>query len=127
MAESLVAANRIRSNPYKDYALLERTLERLGATKIEGVTTVALGEEAPPRRFAFRWHPFAIDPAVDYSAEPMTLGEFTLSEAAGGTALVIRESGFDRIPLERRAKAFTANDGGWAAQLDLITKYLDKR
>lgn len=81
----------------------------------------------PPRRFAFRWHPFAIDLAIDYSGEPMTLVEFELAEAPGGTELVIRESGFDRIPLERRTKAFTANDGGWAAQLDLIAKYLDKR
>jgi len=78
----------------------------------------------PPRRFAFRWHPFALDPAVDYAAEPMTLVEFTLAEAPDGTQLVIRESGFDRIPLARRAKAFTANDGGWTAQLDLIAKYL---
>ena len=80
----------------------------------------------PPHRFAFRWHPFAIDAGVDYSAEPMTLVEFTLADAPGGTHLVIRESGFERIPLERRAKAFAANDGGWTAQLDLITKYLDK-
>ncbi|MBV8759747.1 MAG: SRPBCC family protein [Deltaproteobacteria bacterium] len=78
----------------------------------------------PPHRFAFRWHPFAIEPGVDYSAEPMTLVEFTLAEAAGGTQLVIRESGFDRIPAARRTKAFTANDGGWTAQLDLVAKYL---
>jgi uncharacterized protein YndB with AHSA1/START domain len=78
----------------------------------------------PPHRFAFRWHPFAIDRAVDYSAEPTTLVELSLAETPGGTQLVIRESGFDRIPLERRAKAFTANEGGWTAQLDLIAKYL---
>ncbi len=78
----------------------------------------------PPHRFAFRWHPFAIEPGVDYSAEPTTLVEFTLAETRGGTRLVIRESGFDRIPLERRAKAFAANDGGWTAQLDLIAKHL---
>ena len=81
----------------------------------------------PPHRFAFRWHPFAIEPGVDYSAEPMTLVEFLLTHTRSGTRLRIRESGFDRIPLERRAKAFAANDGGWTAQLDLITKYLDKR
>jgi uncharacterized protein YndB with AHSA1/START domain len=78
----------------------------------------------PERRFAFRWHPYAIDPNVDYSAEPMTLVTFELEETAGGTLLKVTESGFDRVPLERRAKAFEMNDGGWAAQMDLIAKYL---
>jgi uncharacterized protein YndB with AHSA1/START domain len=78
----------------------------------------------PMRLFSFRWHPFAIDPKVDYSSEPTTLVAFQLEEAAGGTKLVITESGFDRIPLDRRAKAFTANEQGWAAQAKLIEKYL---
>lgn len=78
----------------------------------------------PMRRFSFRWHPFAIDPAVDYSKEPTTLVVFELEEVAGGTQLTITESGFDRIPLERRAKAFAANEGGWQAQSELIAKYL---
>jgi uncharacterized protein YndB with AHSA1/START domain len=65
-----------------------------------------------PRRFSFRWHPFAIDPAVDYSKEPTTLVAFELSEVAGGTLLRITESGFDRIPALRRAQAFEANQGG---------------
>jgi len=78
----------------------------------------------PLRALAFRWHPFAIDPAVDYSREPTTLVEFVLDEVPGGTQLTITESGFDRIPLPRRAKAFAANDGGWAKQTELITKYL---
>lgn len=78
----------------------------------------------PMHRFAFRWHPFAIDPAVDYSQEEMTLVEFLLDDADGGVLLTIRESGFDRIPLARRAAAFAANDGGWAHQSRLIAKYL---
>jgi hypothetical protein len=56
----------------------------------------------------------------------MTLVEFRLEEALQGTLLTITESGFDRIPLERRAKAFTSNEGGWAHQLKLIEKYLDQ-
>jgi uncharacterized protein YndB with AHSA1/START domain len=75
-------------------------------------------------RFSFRWHPFAIDPNHDYSSEPMTLVTFDLSDVAGGTLLTITELGFDRIPIERRAQAFKANDGGWAHQADLIRKYL---
>lgn len=78
----------------------------------------------PPRLFAFRWHPFAIDPLVDYASEPTTLVTFELSEVEGGTHLVISESGFDRIPLERRAAAFTANEGGWSHQARLIERYL---
>jgi uncharacterized protein YndB with AHSA1/START domain len=78
----------------------------------------------PMRRISFRWHPFAIEKDVDYSKEPTTLIVFALEEAPGGVLLTITESGFDRIPLERRAKAFAANEGGWAKQTELIQKYL---
>jgi uncharacterized protein YndB with AHSA1/START domain len=78
----------------------------------------------PMRLLSFRWHPFAVEAGVDYTNEPATLVVFELQEAAGGTLLTITESGFDRIPLQRRAQAFTANDQGWAAQTRLIEKYL---
>ena len=78
----------------------------------------------PTRLFSFRWHPFAMDSSVDYSKEPSTLVVFQLDEVADGTKLTVTESGFDQIPLERRAKAFAANEGGWAAQMTLIEKYL---
>lgn len=78
----------------------------------------------PMKLFSFRWRPFAIDPKHDYSKEPMTLVAFELSEVAEGTELRITESGFDGIPLARRAEAFAANDGGWAHQAKLIEKYL---
>ena len=74
--------------------------------------------------FSFRWHPFSIEPGVDYSREPTTLVEFALSEVSNGTVLTLTESGFDQIPLDRRAKAFTANDDGWTKQMTLIEKYL---
>jgi len=78
----------------------------------------------PMRLFSFRWHPYAIDPAVDYTSEPTTLVTFELEGVAGGTQLTITESGFDAIPIERRAKAFEMNDGGWTAQAGLLQKYL---
>jgi uncharacterized protein YndB with AHSA1/START domain len=78
----------------------------------------------PMQRLSFRWHPFAIDPAVDYSKEPMTLVTFELADKAGGVELTVTETGFDRIPLARRAAAFAANDGGWAHQVRLVEKYL---
>jgi uncharacterized protein YndB with AHSA1/START domain len=78
----------------------------------------------PKRLISFRWHPFAVDPGVDYSSEPTTLIVFELEENANGTLLTITESGFDRIPLARRAKAFTMNEQGWTAQTKLIEKYV---
>jgi uncharacterized protein YndB with AHSA1/START domain len=80
----------------------------------------------PMQRISFRWHPYAVEPGVDYSKEPITLIEFELAEAAGGILLKISESGFDQIPLARRAKAFKANEGGWEIQTHLIEKYLAK-
>ncbi len=77
-----------------------------------------------PHRFSFTWHPYAIDPNVDYSREAPTLVEFTLEETAAGTRLVVRESGFDKIPTARRAEAFRMNEGGWAEQLRNIAAHV---
>ncbi len=68
--------------------------------------------------------PTKVDPEVAKMQQPYAGMPFELEEAAGATKLVITESGFDRIPLERRAKAFTANEQGWAAQARLIEKYV---
>ena len=78
----------------------------------------------PMRVLSFRWHPFALDPAVDYSKEPMTLVTFTLEPAEGGTNLTVVESGFDAIPIARRADAFEANEEGWSLILQLVEKYI---
>jgi uncharacterized protein YndB with AHSA1/START domain len=79
----------------------------------------------PERVFAFRWHPYAVDRGVDYASEPTTLVQFTLEEVSEGTLLTVVESGFDRIPLERRATAFTANEQGWGMVVKLIAKHLE--
>jgi uncharacterized protein YndB with AHSA1/START domain len=78
----------------------------------------------PEQYFAYRWHPYAVDPALDYSAEPTTLVEFHLEETDGGTAVTIVESGFDRIPLARRAEAFRMNDGGWTWCINSLAQYV---
>lgn len=78
----------------------------------------------PERFFSFRWHPYALEPDVDYSAEPTTLVAFTLGDAGNGTQLDIIESGFDAIPELRRAKAFSANSNGWNGQIENIRKFL---
>ena len=81
----------------------------------------------PEQLFSFRWHPYGIDQNVDYSSEPMTLVEFSLHEVPGGTRLQITESGFDAIPLARRAEAFRMNEGGWEAQIANLEAYVTRR
>lgn len=81
-------------------------------------------EMAPERYFAYRWHPYAIDPKIDYSREPTTLVEFKLDASHEGTVLTIVESGFDRIPLARRAEAFRMNDNGWTEQARRIERHV---
>jgi uncharacterized protein YndB with AHSA1/START domain len=78
----------------------------------------------PERLFSFRWHPNAVERGRDYSAEPTTLVSFELEDVQGGVLLTVTESGFDAIPLERRAKAFASNDQGWGMVVQLLEKYL---
>jgi uncharacterized protein YndB with AHSA1/START domain len=85
---------------------------------------IAIEQMEPERLFSFRWHPFAVERGVDYSNEPTTLIVFVLEEVADGTMLTVTESGFDRIPPARRAKAFTANEQGWGMVVKLIQEYL---
>lgn len=76
------------------------------------------------RLFSFTWHPYAIDPAIDYTKEPVTLVEFRLEAKNGGTVLVVTESGFNAIPKERRLEAFRMNDNGWAIQMTNIEAHV---
>ena len=78
----------------------------------------------PQDLLSFHWHPYAVDPAVDYSQEQPTLVTFTLEDApANGTLLTVVESGFDKVPPHRRRKAFEMNSGGWEAQLKNIARH----
>jgi uncharacterized protein YndB with AHSA1/START domain len=103
-----VATGRI-THPGYDHLTMEVTVERI----------------EPEHRFSFRWHPYAIDPSVDYSQEPTTLVEFRLEETPDGTLLTLVESGFDQIPAHRRAEAFRMNDDGWTAQMDNIRRHVE--
>ena len=96
------------TNPGYEHLILEATVVSL----------------EPERLFSFTWHPYAIDPAVDYSAEPTTLVEFRLEKLAAGTRLRVTESGFDKIPAARRSLALRMNDGGWAHQVKSIERYV---
>ena len=82
----------------------------------------------PEDYFSYRWHPYAIDPATDYSNEPTTLVEFRLEDAADGTdgtTLTVVESGFDQIPPSRRDEAFRMNDRGWSSQIENFRRYVE--
>ncbi len=91
----------------------------------EGLNLEMVVERIEPERFfSYRWHPG--DPRHDYREEPMTLVEFTLEDAGADTRLTIVESGFDKIPLARRAEAFRMNEGGWTEQVENIQRYVAK-
>jgi uncharacterized protein YndB with AHSA1/START domain len=88
------------------------------------IIDVTIERVDPERLLSLRWHPYSIEPGVDYSGEPTTLVEFRLEDAAGGTRLTVTESGFDRIPVSRRAEAFRMNDQGWAEQMKNIERHV---
>ena len=108
---SFAAGARLRgkiTHPGYEHVVMEITIESM----------------EPERLFSWRWHPHAIDPNADYSAEPTTLVTFELADAPDGTLLTVVESGFDGIPLARRLEAFRGNDQGWAIQVEAIKKYV---
>ena len=75
---------------------------------------VRIVELTRPSRVVWQWHPGEVDPATDYSAEPMTTVVFTLHPTAEGTRVEVAETGFDQLSLARRAKALAENNQGWA-------------
>jgi uncharacterized protein YndB with AHSA1/START domain len=90
------------------------------------VFDVVVERVKPEELLSFRWHPYAIDPAIDYSKEERTLVTFELKDTAEGTMLKLVESGFDKVPPARRLEAFRMNSGGWEAQLDNIELHATK-
>jgi uncharacterized protein YndB with AHSA1/START domain len=100
----------------------------LGRITIKGYENlpmeIVIDRVEPEGLFSYRWHPYAVDPKVDYSGEPMTLVEFHLAEVPGGTQLTVVESGFDGVPAARRAEAIKMNTGGWEAQLRNIERHV---
>jgi uncharacterized protein YndB with AHSA1/START domain len=80
----------------------------------------------PETLFSYTWHPYAIDPEKDYSQETPTLVVFRLESTATGTRLTVTESGFDKIPADRRAEAFRMHEKGWTIQLQNIEEHVLK-
>lgn len=105
----------------------QRTQGKITYPGYEHLEWNVLVERVEPQRvFSFSWHPYAVDPEVDYSAEPTTLVLFELEDMDGGTLLRVVESGFDGIPSERRLKAFRKDSRGWDEQMSNIETYLAK-
>ena len=96
------------THPGYEHVVFEITIERM----------------EPERLFSWRWHPYAVEPGVDYSAEPTTLVVFELADTPDGTRLTVVESGFDQVPLARRAQAYRMNGEGWTIQMQAIEKYV---
>ncbi len=110
--------------PFAPGAVVSR---QLASPEYQHLTmTVWVEEMVSGRRFSFRWHPYAIEEGIDYSAEPTTLVSFTLEDVEGGTRLTIVESGFQAIPESRRDRAFRADGEGWAIQLKNVRRYLEE-
>jgi uncharacterized protein YndB with AHSA1/START domain len=85
---------------------------------------VKVQEMVPEERFSFLWPPYGVDPHRDYSQEPWTLVEFRLEKTPGGTLLRLSESGFAKLPPDRRDEAFRMNEGGWTEQMGNIGKHV---
>ena len=110
--QSFVAGERVRghiTHPGYEHLQFEARVERV----------------EPERLLSFYWHPYAIDPAFDYSEEEPTLVCFTLEDGPnGGTRLTVVESGFDKVPAARRLEAFRMNSQGWDAQVGNIARHV---
>ncbi|MEZ5462949.1 SRPBCC family protein [Dokdonella sp.] len=115
---------RVRiDGPFRQGELSRGQITVPGYEHVKWEATVTLIE--PERRFAYTWHPYAVEPDTDYSKEEPTLVEFTLKPSASGTLLKVVESGFDRIPEGRRPEALRMNTGGWEAQLKNIKRHAE--
>jgi uncharacterized protein YndB with AHSA1/START domain len=110
------------SGDFKPGTPIEGTITTKGYEGFKFEITVERME--PERLLSFLWHPYAVDPKVDYSAEQPTLVMFELEEVSGGTQLKVIESGFDHIAAARRAEAFRKNDEGWGIQMKNIERYV---
>lgn len=109
-APGKVARGKI-THPGYEHVTWEVTVQKMEAEKL----------------FSFTWHPYAVNSGLDYSKETPTLVEFRLSEIQGGTLLVVTESGFDKIPADRRAEAFRMDDQGWTHQMENIRSHVAQR
>jgi uncharacterized protein YndB with AHSA1/START domain len=77
----------------------------------------------PPRLLSFEW-PHTDDQDEVREDWPWTLVEFRLEPSGEDTRLTVSETGFDRLPAERRATAYRLNEGGWEEQVRNIAAHV---
>ncbi|MEQ1932758.1 MAG: SRPBCC domain-containing protein [Fimbriimonadaceae bacterium] len=75
--------------------------------------------------FAYKWHPGEDCPIDKYPAEEMTDVRFELEDHPDGTRILLRESGFERIPESRREFAMKQNTEGWNDELKKLFRYVE--
>jgi len=91
----------------------------------EHLTWIATVQAMEPERlFSFTWHPYTPGHDTDNSKEPPTLVEFRLEQTSAGTLLTLIETGFDKLPENRRLDAFRGNDRGWTEQMKNIEHHV---
>jgi uncharacterized protein YndB with AHSA1/START domain len=85
----------------------------------------------PERLFSFTWpQAKSLDPVEytgDYSKDPTTLVEFRLEKTKNGTLLTVTESGFAKLPVDRRDENLRRNEGGWAEQMKNIERHVAEK
>lgn len=74
-------------------------------------------EYQPGKALAYQWHPGGPGALDAHPREELTTVRFTLDEHPEGTLVRMVESGFSRIPEDRRQTALEENTGGWKEEL----------
>lgn len=109
-----------RVNLEGGFAVGERVTGKVTYPGHEHLTMELTVERMEPEHFfSFRW---PVDPTLGALT---TLVEFRLDEVPGGTLLTVVESGFDRVPLARRAELYRGNDAGWATQMENVRLHVE--
>lgn len=79
-----------------------------------------------PHRFSFVW-PMdeTVQPDDQRLDKKSTLVEFIIEPSSNGSKLTIRESGFEKLPEDKRVQIFRDNESGWDAQTKNIRGFVE--
>jgi len=90
-----------------------------------GKTRVYVEAAKPFEYFAYRWVPGSAGTAdTDVLQVPHTLVEFHIAEAADGTKITLKESGFASLPIEVAEASLNENSGGWEYMMGRLAEVL---
>ena len=114
----------IFTEPFRPGARLKAKITHPGYQHL--TMEVIIERMEPERLFSWRWHPGAVVPDATFTDAQTTLVVFELQDVESGTLLTVVESGFDRVPIERRRQAILDNEEGWTGQMQAIERHLDQ-